>query len=120
MKHSGNEVNRASEASRDRSPTRGGIRRGDVEIDCALRHVSVAGEGLTLTDGEFALLFHFADRPNRLVTRSELLEKVWSMPRHSGSNVVDVVVCRLRRRLGSRGRWIETVRGLGYRFRVPV
>jgi DNA-binding response OmpR family regulator len=95
------------------------LRHGDIEIDGALRQVTVGGMPVELTDGEFALLLHFADRPNRLVTRSELLARVWGMPSHTGSNVVDVVVCRLRRRLGAHGPMIETVRGLGYRFRAP-
>jgi two-component system phosphate regulon response regulator PhoB len=118
MKHDANEARRLPEEVRDLWPAHGKLSHGDIEIDCALRQVTIAGVRLALTDGEFALLLHFADRPNRLVTRAELLDKVWASPAHSGSNVVDVVVCRLRQRLGSRGRWIETVRGLGYRFRV--
>ncbi len=107
-------------------PDRGGgapvcttLRHGDVEVDCAARRAIVSGTALDLTECEFALLVHFAHRPNRLITRAELLAKVWSTPSHSGSNLVDVVVCRLRRRLGAHGRMIETVRGLGYRFRAP-
>jgi DNA-binding response OmpR family regulator len=95
------------------------LRHGDVEVDVAGRRARLGGCELDLTDGEFALLLHFARRPNQLITRSELLARVWSMPMHSGSNLVDVVVCRLRRRLGLQGRMIETVRGLGYRFHSP-
>lgn len=120
LKHLRNEARpEPSAAGRDSSPTGARLRHGDVEVDCAERRATVAGRALDLTDGEFALLLHFVNRPNRLVTRSELLAKVWSMPSHTGSNVVDVVVCRLRRRLGSHGHIIETVRGLGYRFRAP-
>jgi DNA-binding response OmpR family regulator len=95
------------------------LRHGDVEVDLAIRRARLAGLELDLTDSEFALLLHFVRRPNQLITRSELLARVWSMPMHTGSNLVDVVVCRLRRRLGVQGRMIETVRGLGYRFRAP-
>ena len=119
MKQNGNQARHVpNDAGRDDPRVGSRLRHGDIEIDCALRQASVCGTTLELTDGEFALLLHFADRPNRLVTRSELLAKVWSMPAHTGSNVVDVVVCRLRRRLGPRGGMIETVRGLGYRFRA--
>jgi DNA-binding response OmpR family regulator len=119
MKHDGNEVGPTpGEAGREAPPGRSRLRHGDIEIDCALRRATVAGMPLELTEGEFALLLHFADRPNRLVTRMELLARVWGMPSHTGSNVVDVVVCRLRRRLGAHGPMIETVRGLGYRFRA--
>ncbi len=95
------------------------LRHGEVEVDVAGRRARLGGRELELTDGEFALLLYFARRPNQLITRSELLARVWSMPMHTGSNLVDVVVCRLRRRLGLQGRMIETVRGLGYRFHAP-
>jgi len=119
-KHGGNEPDSdRHEDVPDTSRSRPRLRCGDIEIDCDGRMATVAGAPVDLTGGEFALLFHFVVRANRLVTRPELLAKVWSMPLHSGSNVVDVVVCRLRRRLGAHGRMIETVRGLGYRFRTP-
>jgi two-component system OmpR family response regulator len=119
-KQSGNEADLEGLADAPDAPrSRPKLRSGDIEIDCDQRKASVAGAPLDLTGGEFALLLHFVVRANRLVTRPELLANVWSMPWHSGSNVVDVVVCRLRRRLGAHGRMIETVRGLGYRFRAP-
>jgi DNA-binding response OmpR family regulator len=118
-KHNGNIERREPNDVADGSHPRTTLRHGDIEIDCAECRATLGGVALDLTDGEFALLLHFADRANRLVTRSELLAKVWSMPSHCGSNVVDVVVCRLRRRLGAHGQMIETVRGLGYRFRAP-
>jgi DNA-binding response OmpR family regulator len=94
-------------------------RCGDIEVDCAHRRATVAGSSLALTDQEFDLLVHFVDRANRMLTRSELLASVWNAPYHGGSNLVDVFVYRLRRRLGAHARMIETVRGLGYRFRAP-
>ncbi len=94
-------------------------RAGEIEVDFRTKRVTVAGAALELTGGEYALLLHFVERPNRLITRAELFAKVWNTPAHTGSNLVDVVVCRLRRRLGAQGRMIETVRGLGYRMRAP-
>ena len=96
------------------------LRCGEIEVDCASRRATLAGSSLSLTDQEFALLVHFVDRANRMLTRSELLASVWNAPYHMGSNLVDVFVYRLRRRLGTHARMIETVRGLGYRLRVPA
>jgi two-component system OmpR family response regulator len=120
-KQNGNEaLSELREVTRDASGTsEKRLRCGDIEVDCEGRTATIDGMALELTHGEFALLIHFIGRANRLVTRPELLAHVWSMPSHTGSNVVDVVVCRLRRRLGVHGRMIETVRGLGYRFRAP-
>jgi two-component system, OmpR family, response regulator len=118
LKHCCNEVRPF--APHDGPDEHAKMRWGDIEIDFTEHTASVAGTAVSLTNGEFALLMHFLGRANRLLTRSELLAKVWSMPSHAGSNVVDVVVCRLRRRLGPHGRMIETVRGLGYRFRMAT
>jgi two-component system, OmpR family, response regulator len=89
---------------------------GDVAIDRLTRTVTAAGGRLRLTPKEFALLEHFLLRPSRVVSRTELLEKVWDIRFDPGSNVVDVHVARLRAKLQrakSRAQ-IETVRGAGF------
>jgi DNA-binding response OmpR family regulator len=125
QKHSGNEaavdvgdVNDIREGEDPVAPAAQKLRCGDIEIDCIESRVTVAGVAVELTDSELTLLHYFIVRSNRLLTRSELLDKVWNSPFHAGSNLVDVVVCRLRRKLGTQGRMIETVHGLGYRFRA--
>ncbi|HET6764355.1 MAG TPA: response regulator transcription factor [Longimicrobiaceae bacterium] len=89
---------------------------GDVAIDRLTRTVTAGGARLRLTPKEFALLEHFLLRPARVVSRTELLEKVWDIRFDPGSNVVDVHVARLRAKL-QRARsqaQIETVRGAGF------
>src|SRR5271169_6711424 len=98
-------------------PEPASLRVGDLEIDRARRRVTVAGLRLDLTGREFALLLYFVDRDNRLVTRSDLLEKVWMQRFDSGSNLVEVYVRRLRKKLRTHAAVIETVRGFGYCFR---
>jgi len=89
-----------------------------MSIDRLNRTVTLAGRPLELTSREYALLLHLAFRPDRIVTRSELLAQVWDMAHDPGTNVVEVHVSRLRDKLGSRAWLIETVRGSGYRLRT--
>jgi len=70
-----------------------------------------------LTGRELDVLLQLASRVDEVVTRGELLSKVWQMPFDPGSNVVDVQVRRLREKLGARAWMVETVRGVGYRLR---
>jgi two-component system, OmpR family, response regulator len=80
------------------------------------RDVLVAGKTLSVTPRELALLEHFLMRPGEVVTRTELLEKVWDMTFDPGSNVVDVNVARLRKKLEGAGATISITarRGLGF------
>ena len=92
------------------------LRHGRVGLDPASRRVEVDGEPIELTPRELALLEVFLERPGELITRTVLLERVWD-DRYDGlSNLVDVYVGRLRRKLGSAPRpWpLRTVRGAGY------
>jgi len=93
------------------------LRCGELEVDRGERRAFLAGAPLDLTAKEYALLLHLAFRPDRVVTRSELLSQVWETRFDPGSNLVDVHVSRLREKLGERAWMIETVRGQGYRLR---
>jgi DNA-binding response OmpR family regulator len=88
---------------------------GDVELD-RLKHTAIrAGQDLDLTPKEFQLLEYFLVRPEEVVRRTELLEKVWDLHFDPMSNVVDVHVGNLRKKLRSQGDpLIHTVRGVGY------
>ena len=90
------------------------LRVGDVELDIPSRRVRVGEERFDLTAREFALLGVFLRRPGQVLTREQILSQVWELDWDPGSNVVDVYVGYLRKKLGE-GR-IETVRGVGYRF----
>jgi DNA-binding response OmpR family regulator len=91
----------------------------DIEMD-RVRHVAVrGGERLDLTPKEFQLLEFFMMNPERVVRRTELLEKVWDLHFDPMSNVVDVHVGNLRRKLEreANGAQVHTVRGVGYVLR---
>jgi DNA-binding response OmpR family regulator len=92
------------------------LRVGEVALDLRTRWASVAGETVELSAREFELLRTFLQHPNQVLSREQLLDRVWGYDYDPGSNVVDVYVGYLRKKLGS-GR-LDTVRGVGYRFRA--
>ncbi len=92
------------------------LQHGDIKLD-RLKHKAWRGDReLRLTPREFQLLEHFMLRPEQVVRRTELLEKVWDLQFDPGSNVVDVHVGNLRRKLAQPGerQVIETVWGVGF------
>jgi DNA-binding response OmpR family regulator len=91
------------------------LRVGDVALDLRTRWASVAGDTVELSSREFELLRTFLQHPNQVLSREQLLAGVWGYDYDPGSNVVDVYVGYLRRKLGQPR--FETVRGVGYRFR---
>jgi len=90
----------------------------DVELDRVTHRALRRGEPLTLTPKEFQLLEFFLLHPERVVRRTELLEKLWDLHFDPMSNVVDVHVGHLRRKLRAAGdgALVQTVRGVGYIF----
>jgi len=92
------------------------VRAGDLEVD-RMNHSAVrAGEDIALTNKEFALLEHLMLNRGQCVSRVELLETVWKLEPAQTTNIVDVYVNYLRRKLKdpSPGYFIRTVRGKGY------
>ncbi|GLY08348.1 response regulator transcription factor [Actinoplanes sp. NBRC 101535] len=89
----------------------------DIELDPAERRVLVAGDEVTLTAREFALLEYLMRRPGQVVSKTELLDHVWDAALETAPNAVEVYVGYLRRKIG-RDR-LETVRGAGYRLATP-
>lgn len=95
------------------------LRHGDVELDRMKRTARRNGQPVELTVKEFSLLEFLMGRRGECCRRSELLSNVWQMSPDAGTNVVDVYINYLRRKLGSVGTGdavIETVRGEGYRM----
>jgi hypothetical protein len=86
-------------------------------LDVADRSLMLDGERVDLTRLEAQVLGYLREREGRAVSREELLRDVWGHSWTGGSNVVQVVMSSLRRKLGSRAECIETVRGVGYRLR---
>ncbi|MEE6258194.1 response regulator transcription factor [Plantactinospora sonchi] len=91
------------------------LRHADLVVDCARREVRRAGVLLTLTAKEFAVLEYLLTRPEQAVSRTELIEHCWDSRTDPMSNVVDVVVRRLRGKL-RQPELIHAVRGHGYRL----
>jgi DNA-binding response OmpR family regulator len=94
---------------------------GPIELD-RLRHKARAnGKKLDLTPKEFQLLEHFLLRPEEVIRRTDLLEKVWDLHFDPESNVVDVHVGNLRRKVREAAGvdLLETVRGVGFRLQSP-
>lgn len=88
---------------------------GVLTVDLARHLASVDGEAAELTAREFALLYHLALHAGEVISRERLLSEVWGYHFDPCSNVVDVCVRRLRKKLGPRTP-IETVRNAGYRL----
>ncbi len=99
-------------------PERGGgaVERGPLRVDALSREATVKGRKLVLTPREFELLAFFARHPGRVLSREELLRKVWGYDYVGETRTVDVHVRRLRMKLGEKTRLIETVTGAGYKF----
>ena len=98
----------------DSAPEQPVLRAGDCELDLHTRRLTAAGHEHELTAREFALAEVFFRNPRRVLTREQLLSRVWGYDYDPGSNVVDVYVGYLRRKLGEER--IMTIRGMGYRL----
>jgi two-component system, OmpR family, copper resistance phosphate regulon response regulator CusR len=92
------------------------MRVGDLSLDLRTRRAEVEGVTVTLTAREFTMLEMFLRHPDQVLSREQLLSHVWGYDYDPGSNVVDVYVAYLRRKLGKHR--FETVRGMGYRIVV--
>jgi two-component system, OmpR family, copper resistance phosphate regulon response regulator CusR len=93
------------------------VRVGGLELDLARRRARVEDRVTDLSDREFRLLYHLVAHAGEVVSRERLLSEVWGYSFDPGSNVVDVCIRRLRKKLGPESP-IETVRHAGYRLAV--
>ncbi len=87
---------------------------GSLTLDPATHEVELAGEPVSLTPREYALLEYFLRRPDRVVSKTELLDNVWDATEDADPNAVEVYVGYLRRKVGREV--LRTVRGSGYRL----
>ena len=107
---------------RRESTSKGGaLQVGDLSLDPAGHNVERAGQAIELTTREFALLEYLMRHAGHLVTREMAEQHLWSDEHLVASNVVDVYILRLRRKIDDPfgTKLLETVRGLGYKLRVP-
>jgi DNA-binding response OmpR family regulator len=107
---------------RDAPDKTGLITVADLTIDPATHYVVKNGVRIDLTAKEYSLLEYLLRNPNRLITREMAQNHVWSYDYDGASNVVDVYIRRLRRKIDEPFdvKLIETVRGVGYRIRRPL
>jgi two-component system phosphate regulon response regulator PhoB len=114
-------LRRAQEAG----TTTGGrvLKAGPLRMDLGAHQASMDGQEMALTPTEFRLLQALMERRGRTQSRRQLLEKAWDVESDISDRIqtrtVDMHVRRLRSKLGGAGDWVETVRGFGYRLRVP-
>lgn len=90
------------------------MRVGDIALDIRTRRAAVGGRTVELTAREFGLLETFMRHPDQVLSREQILSHVWGYDFDPGSNVVEVYVRALRKKLGVGA--IETIRGMGYRL----
>ena len=93
---------------------------GELLIDVDSHEVFVNDQSITLTALEFKLLRQLVDRRGRVQSRDQLLSDVWGYSADVTTRTVDTHIKRLREKLGSMGKYVQTIRGVGYKFtRTP-
>ncbi|MBD0387004.1 MAG: response regulator transcription factor [Nostoc sp. C3-bin3] len=92
------------------------LKAGNIELNLRTRQVKIGDRLIELPAREFAMAEMFCRHPEQVISREQLLDYVWGYDYNPGSNIVDVYVGYLRKKLGSK--LIETVRGMGYRLRT--
>ena len=103
---------------RGNRPVQDSLEVADLQIDIIKRQAIRSGQKITLTNREFALLELLASRKGEVLTRSLIASQVWDMNFDSDTNVIDVAIRRLRRKIDDpfEPKLIHTVRGMGYRM----
>ena len=92
------------------------LQRGNMTLDLRTRKIHIGDRILELPAREFTMAEVFFRHPDQVMTRQQLLDLVWGYDYDPGSNIVDVYVGYLRKKLGNK--CIETVRGMGYRLKI--
>jgi two-component system, OmpR family, alkaline phosphatase synthesis response regulator PhoP len=93
------------------------VRVHDLEIDPGRHRVFAKGKMVELTSTEFSLLYYLASRPGWVFTRYQIVDAVHGSDYPVTDRSIDVQIVGLRRKLGPAGKYVETVRGVGYRFK---
>ncbi|MEA5504304.1 response regulator transcription factor [Halotia wernerae UHCC 0503] len=94
---------------------------GPIKLDRITREVTCNQKAIELTSREFNLLEYLIRSPGRVFTRTQILEHIWGYDFNPNTNVVDVCIQRIRKKIDpiDEASWIESIRGVGYRFRKP-
>ena len=93
---------------------------GSISMNLDAHNVKIDGTEVILTALEFKLLKHLIKRKGRVQSRDQLLSDVWELSTEVTTRTVDTHIKRLRNKLGSMGKYVQTIRGVGYKFaRIP-
>ena len=96
-------------------PVSNKISLGTISINTDTREVFVNGEEVKLTFKEYELLVFLVENGNKVVSRDELLNKIWGYEYTGETRTIDIHIKTLRQKLGTAGDYIKTIRGMGYR-----
>lgn len=91
---------------------------GGIEVDREGRTVSVDGKPIELSLREYELLVYLLDNQNIALSRNKILNNVWNFDYYGDSRTIDSHIKKLRHKLGKKGKYIKTMRGVGYKFEV--
>ena len=92
---------------------------GGIQIDKDGRTVSVDGKKLELSLREYELLVYLVENKNIALSRDKILNNVWNYDYYGDSRTIDSHVKKIRHKLGKKGKFIKTIRGVGYKFEIP-
>ena len=105
-------INRTTEKQKEKKDYDG------IEIDVDGRTVSVDGKSIELSLREYELLKYLLDNENVALSRDKILNNVWNYDYYGDSRTIDSHIKKIRHKLGKKGKYIETMRGVGYKFEV--
>ena len=91
---------------------------GGIEIDPEGRTVTVDGKPVEMSLREYELLKYLVDNQNIALSRDKILNNVWNYDYYGDSRTIDSHIKKIRHKLGKKGKYIETMRGVGYKFEV--
>ena len=91
---------------------------GGIVIDSEGRTVTVDGKELELSLREYELLKYLVDNENIALSRDKILNNVWNYDYYGDSRTIDSHIKKIRHKLGKKGKYIQTIRGIGYKFEV--
>ena len=105
-------INRTTEKQKEKKDYDG------IEIDVDGRTVSVDGKSIELSLREYELLKYLLDNENVSLSRDKILNNVWNYDYYGDSRTIDSHIKKIRHKLGKKGKYIKTIRGVGYKFEV--
>ena len=91
---------------------------GGIEIDKAGRTVSIEGKHIDLSLREYELLIYLVENQSIALSRDKILNNVWNYDYYGDSRTIDSHIKKIRHKLGKKGKYIETIRGIGYKFEI--